>query len=284
MFRQNTPFDLEIGRCYHNKVVKKCRKVGIAMIDIHSHILPGIDDGAKTVEDSIDMAKLAVQEGIRTIIATPHHKNGKYLNSKDSIVPIVTELNKRLLEEKISLTVLPGQETAINGEMIEDYYKGELLPLNETQYIFVELPSSHVPRYTNQMLFDLQLKGLITIIVHPERNQEIHERPEKLYQLIEKGSLAQLTAGSLCGKFGKKIKSFSEQLVEANLVHFIASDAHNVTSRAFHLVQAFDTIRSKYGRDYSEMYEENAELLVEGLNVYKEMPEPIKRRKFLGIF
>jgi len=254
------------------------------MIDIHSHILPGIDDGAKTVEDSIEMAKLAVQEGIHTIIATPHHKNGKYLNSKASILPVVGQLNDRLIEHNIPLKVLPGQETAINGEMLEDHQNGGILTLNQTQYVFVELPSNHVPRYTKQMLFDLQLKGLIPIIVHPERNSEIHERPEKLYELVEKGALAQLTAGSLCGKFGKKIKGFSEQLIEANLVHFIASDAHNVTSRAFHISQAFDTVHSKYGSDYAEMFEENAELLLEGLNVYKEMPQQIKKKKFLGLF
>lgn len=259
-------------------------KVGIAMIDIHSHILPGIDDGAKTVEDSLEMAKLAVKEGIHTIIATPHHKNGKYSNSKDRILPIVEQLNKRFIEENIPLTVLPGQETAINGDMLEDYQAGEILPLNQTQYLFVELPSNHVPRYTKQMMFNLQLKGLIPIIVHPERNSEIHERPEKLFELVEKGALAQLTAGSLCGKFGKKIKSFSEQLVEANLVHFVASDAHNVTSRGFHMGQAFDIVRSKYGTDYEEMFLENAELMVDGMNVYKEVPQPVKRKKLLGIF
>lgn len=254
------------------------------MIDIHSHILPGIDDGAKTVEDSLEMAKLAVEEGIHTIIATPHHRNSKYTNPKQEIVSRVEELKKQLQAANIQLKILPGQETAINGELIEDYLKGEILPLNQTQYLFVELPSNHVPRYTKQMLFDLQLKGLIPIIVHPERNQEIHERPEKLYELVEKGALAQLTTGSLCGRFGKKIKSFSEQLIEANLVHFIASDAHNVSSRAFHIGQAFDIVRSKYGADYESMFVENAELLIEGLNVYREVPQPIKKKKFLGIF
>jgi len=259
-------------------------EVGIAMIDIHSHILPGIDDGAKTFEDSLEMAKLAVEEGIHTIIATPHHKNSKYMNPKQELLPRVEELNKQLQTANIRLKVLPGQETAINGDLLDDYLNGDILPLNQTQYVFVELPSNHVPRYTKQMLFDLQLKGLIPIIVHPERNQEIHERPEKLYEFVEKGALAQLTAGSLCGRFGKKIKSFSEQLIEANLVHFIASDAHNITSRAFHMGQAFDIVRSKYGSDYEDMFLENAELMIEGLNVYKEMPQPIKKKKFLGIF
>ncbi|SEN49132.1 protein-tyrosine phosphatase [Mesobacillus persicus] len=254
------------------------------MIDLHCHILTGIDDGAQTDNDSLEMAKLAVQEGITTIIATPHHKNGRYLNPKQNVLAKVAELNKRLLEERIDLKILPGQETAINGELLEDFDSGQIMTLNDTNYVFVELPSDHVPRYSEKMLFDLQLKGLIPVIVHPERNREIHERPELLYKLVEKGALAQLTAGSLCGKFGKKIKSFSEQLIEANLVHFIASDAHNVTSRGFHLRQAYDVVEKLYGIDMVYLYRENAELLVEGMNVFREEPQRVKRRKFLGIF
>ena len=254
------------------------------MIDIHCHILSGIDDGAQTRDDSLKMAKLAIEEGITTIIATPHHKNGKYENSKASILEKVAELNRVLQAEKLPLTILPGQETRITGEFIEDWENERVLPLNQTQYLFVEFPSSHVPRYAEKMLYDIQLKGLIPIIVHPERNQEIHERPEILYQLVKKGASAQLTAGSLCGKFGKKIKHFSEQLIEANLVHFVASDAHNITNRAFHLKQAYGAVEGKFGIDMLYLFRENAELLVEGRNVYKELPQRVKKKKFLGIF
>ncbi|MFS0637352.1 CpsB/CapC family capsule biosynthesis tyrosine phosphatase [Mesobacillus foraminis] len=254
------------------------------MIDIHCHILPGIDDGAQHIDNSIDMAKAAVQEGIHKIIATPHHKNGRYDNTKQEIVEKVAELNNRLMDEGIPLTILPGQEPAINGELLEDVQKGEILSLNNTQYQFVELPSSHVPRYTTQMLFDLQLKGLTPVIVHPERNMEIQERPELLYNMIEKGALAQLTAGAVCGKFGKRVKNLSFDLIEANLVHFIASDAHNIYKRAFNMKQAFDIVESKYGFDMVYLFEENAELLVDGQNVYKEVPQHVKKKKFLGIF
>jgi len=254
------------------------------MIDLHCHILSGIDDGAQTDNDSLDMAKLAVQEGITTIIATPHHNNGRYENPKQNILVKVAELNKRLQAEKIHLNILPGQEPAITGELAEDFDNGQVMTLNGTNYLFVELPSDHVPRYAEKLLFELQLKGLVPVIVHPERNREIHERPELLYKLVEKGALAQLTAGSVVGSFGKKIKSFSEQLIEANLVHFIASDAHNVTSRAFRLGQAYDLIEKQYGIDMVYLFQENAELLVEGMNVFKEMPQRVKRKKFLGIF
>ena len=255
------------------------------MIDIHCHILPGIDDGAKTIYDSINMAKEAVQEGMTTIIATPHHKNGQYENEKLDILDKVTQLNEYLSNEGIPLTILPGQEVRIYGEIIEDYHAGgRILPLNETNYLFIEFPSGSVPRYAERLFFDLQTEGLIPIIVHPERNQEIIENPDLLYKFVNNGALSQLTAGSLTGYFGKKIKKFSEQLIEADLTHFIASDAHNIRNRTFKMVEAFETVEKKYGIDTVYLFRENAELLVEGKNVYKEIPQQVQRKKFLGLF
>src|SRR5690625_3127451 len=127
------------------------------MIDIHCHILPGVDDGAQTEADSIEMAKVAVEEGIHTIVATPHHKNGSFENVQESILTYTKILNELFKEQEIPLTLLAGQETRINGDMIEDLANGELLPLNHSKYVFVEFSSSHVPRYAKQMLFDLQV-------------------------------------------------------------------------------------------------------------------------------
>ncbi|MFI8687634.1 tyrosine-protein phosphatase [Rossellomorea sp. NPDC077527] len=255
------------------------------MIDIHSHILPGVDDGAKTIEDSIDMAKQAVSEGIHTIIATPHHMNGKYDNTKSAILPLVQELNATLKSENINLQVLPGQECRIYGEILEDYEKGEILSLNESsQYIFIEFPSSSVPRYAERLLYDIQVEGLTPVIVHPERNTELIERPEKLYKLVKNGAVTQLTASSLVGYFGKNIQKFSQQLIEANLTHFIASDAHNIHNRSFKMEEAMDDIEKKYGIDMVYYFTENAEMLVDGRTIYKEIPEMIKKKKFLGLF
>ncbi|MHA7138184.1 tyrosine-protein phosphatase [Rossellomorea arthrocnemi] len=255
------------------------------MIDIHSHILPGIDDGAKTIYNSIDMAKQAVSEGIHTIIATPHHRNGKYDNVKSDILPLVKEVNDRFKEEGINLEVLPGQECRIYGEILEDYQKGDILPLNQvSQYIFIEFPSSSVPRFTERLLYDIQVEGLMPIIVHPERNAELMERPEKLYKLVQGGAATQLTASSLVGYFGKNVQKFSQQMIQANLTHFIASDAHNIHNRTFKMEEAMDYIEKKYGIDMVYYFTENAELLVDGKNIYKEIPELIKKKKFLGIF
>ncbi|WP_419881728.1 tyrosine-protein phosphatase [Peribacillus sp. B-H-3] len=255
------------------------------MIDIHCHILPGIDDGAKTIQDSLEMAKLAVQEGITSIIATPHHKNGSYDNTKTDILSKVKELNEVLKNAFIPLTILPGQETRIYGEILEDYEAGEILPLNiSSTYLFIELPSGHVPRYTERLLYDVQNKGLTPIIVHPERNQELIQNPDILYQLVKNGALTQVTASSLVGYFGKIIKKFSHQLIKANLTHFVSSDAHNITNRSFKIIEALDEIEKQYGVDMIYFFQENAELLIQGHAVYKEVPERITKKKFLGLF
>ncbi|MGG3915948.1 tyrosine-protein phosphatase [Rossellomorea vietnamensis] len=255
------------------------------MIDIHSHILPGIDDGAKTIQDSVDMANQAVSEGIHTIMATPHHMNGSYQNQKSDILPLVDLLNERFKFEGINLKVLPGQECRIYGEILEDYKKGFVFPLNQvSQYIFIEFPSGSVPRYAERLLYDIQVEGLTPVIVHPERNAELIERPDKLYKLVKNGAVTQLTASSLVGYFGKNIQKFSQQLIEANLTHFIASDAHNIHNRTFKMEEAMDNIKKKYGIDMVYYFTENAEMLVDGKTIYKEIPELIKKKKFLGLF
>ncbi|MEH7116835.1 CpsB/CapC family capsule biosynthesis tyrosine phosphatase [Neobacillus vireti] len=254
------------------------------MIDIHCHILPGIDDGAKDWSESIQMVRKAAEQGIHTIVATPHHLNNHYENPKRKIIEIVDQLNCVLQDEKIDVNILSGQETRVYGEMVEGFERGEIQPVNGTQYVLVEFSSSHVPRYTEKLFYDLQVKGLIPVIVHPERNQELIEQPDLLYKLVQNGALTQVTAGSICGDFGKKIKSFTFQLIEANLTHFIASDAHNTRNRTFKMREAFDLIHEKYGNEMVYLFDDNAALVIEGSHIYKEVPEKIKKKKFFKIF
>ena len=163
------------------------------MIDIHCHILPGIDDGAENIEDSLQMAKEAVRQGIHAIIATPHY-NQHYHNEKQNIIAKAAELNLHLSENNIPLTIIPGQEIRIYGEILEDYQSGKILTMAQTTYLFIELPSGHVPRFTERLLYDLQVAGLVPIIVHPERNQEIIKNPDLLYGFVNNGALSQITA------------------------------------------------------------------------------------------
>jgi protein-tyrosine phosphatase len=255
------------------------------MIDIHCHILPGVDDGARTLEDSIEMAKAAVAQGIHTIVASPHHRNNQFDNYRADILTSVKELNQILQEESIPINILPGQETRIYGGLIEGLSSKEILPVNsDTPYVLVELPTSTVPKYTHKLFYDLQVEGYTPIIVHPERNSELLSKPEKLYELVKSGVLTQVTAASLIGNFGKKIKTFSQEIVQANLTHFIASDAHNVSSRGFMFQEALQELGEEYGVDSVHCYLENADRLIAGDSIVGDIPERIVRKKFLGIF
>ena len=255
------------------------------MIDIHCHILPGIDDGAQHQQEALHMGREAVKEGITHIIATPHNRTTQFNNHGESIMANVKLLNQLFEEENINVKILPGQENRIFGDMIEAIEDGEVLTMNNTgQYLFVEFPSNQVPRYTSQLFYDLQNKGIVPVIVHPERNSELMENPDLLYRLIKNGALSQVTAMSLVGKFGKKIQKFSYQLFDNNLAHFIASDSHNTKNRKFHMKAADQELKHEFGTDLQYMIQENAELLMKGLVVNKDEPIKIKHKKFLGLF
>ncbi|MEK3888453.1 tyrosine-protein phosphatase [Bacillus sp. FSL K6-3431] len=254
------------------------------MIDIQCHILPGMDDGASSFTESLLMAKQAEKEGIRTIIATPHHKNEKYNNPKVNIIDKTAELKEYLQVENVHIEILPGQVTQIYDEILEDYGAGEILTLADiSTYLLIELPSSHIPSNIYQLCFDIQMKGLTPVIAQPERNLEIIEQPDKLYRLVKNGAATQIAAASFAGYSGKKIQRFTAHLIESNLTHFIASDAHDKNKGSFRMQEAYELVKKKYGTDYLNYFMGNAEHILEGKDIYREAPQRI-RKKILGLF
>jgi protein-tyrosine phosphatase len=255
------------------------------LIDIHSHILPGVDDGAQSMEDAIKMARAAVNDGIKVLCATPHHRNGRYENEKILIEQEVQRLNNELEKQDIPLYIVPGQEIRLYRDLLDDLDRDLLLPISkEGNYFLVEFPSNRVPDYAAHLCYELKIRGYTPIIVHPERNSELIEKPELLYELVKEGALTQVTASSVIGKFGKNIMNFSHDIIRANMAHFIASDAHNVSSRGFHLTEAYEFIHKKFGAGMRYYLQENAELVIQGQTVLAEEPLVIKKKKFLGIF
>lgn len=255
------------------------------MIDLHCHILPGIDDGAKNMEDSIAMARSAVAEGITHILATPHHKAHGWNNEKAAIVQLVDQVQAAIDKEGIPLTIFPGQEVRLYGELIEDIEAGKIQFIDEAnQYLLIEFPSSEIPTYTAQLFYRLQHQGVTPIIVHPERNQGVLKDPKQLKELIDKGALAQLTAGSYIGAFGKEVAKLSRDLIEADLIHYIASDAHNLTSRPYHLKEAYAQLEKAYGSNLVKRFQQMTKDLVNGDPVFPPETKEIKKKRFFGLF
>ncbi|MFI2857097.1 tyrosine-protein phosphatase [Paenibacillus sp. JSM ZJ436] len=228
------------------------------MIDIHSHILPFFDDGAQTWDESLVMARQAYEDGIRIIIATPHHYNGRYISNPSSVLESVEVFNAKLNEEELDVTILPGQEIRLNDDLLKLWDEGELMLLNDSRYMLLEFPSSHVPDKAEELVYELSLLGIHAVIAHPERNAEIVRDPQRLRGLVELGALGQLTAQSVTGDRGSKLQKISLDLCKDSLVHFIAADAHDPVRRPFRLAQSYKMIEEKLGTAVANYYQENA--------------------------
>lgn len=256
------------------------------MIDLHCHILPGIDDGPKNWEMSLEMARLAVDEGITHILATPHHMNRHWVNPKDKVTSLVNELQRKINKENIPLTIFPGQEVRLHGEILDNIQKDEICFIDElNQYVLIEFPTATVPDYADRLFYNLQNEGITPIIVHPERNHAILKDPSILYDFVSRDILAQVTAASYVGLFGKEIEKLSTQLIAADLVHFLASDAHNVTSRRFHMKEAFEKLETEYGKEKVRAFDQITRDLINGDVVSIPQAQNIKKNKrFFGLF
>ena len=195
------------------------------MIDIHCHILPGIDDGPKTIEESVLMAKMAAEDGITSIVATPHINFE--LTDPEKIKNMVRELNQRLVEEGIGISVFPGADVSavIDPALLSVY------TVNGSRYVLVEFPHGHIPASARQKVFSLVTAGLRPIVTHPERNRSVIANPDLISGLIDSGALVQVTAGSITGEFGRQVSKCAEKLLVKGFVHFIATDAHSSIRR-----------------------------------------------------
>lgn len=254
------------------------------MIDLHCHILPGIDDGADTLTDSIDMAEKAVSQGITHILCTPHHNNGKYVNPKVEVIEKVAVLQAELDRRNLPLTLLEGQEVRITGDLIEEIQQNRILFTDLTDtYLLLEFPTMDVPAYTQQLFFKLRNMGKTPVIVHPERNAKFREDPNRLIPFLEMGCLAQLTAPSYIGVFGKDIQKTAKQMVDHHLVQMMASDAHGIKKRTFVMKEAFRQIAHDFGDNKVVEMEQVAKDLINGDAVTFPEYTEIKKKRF-GLF
>jgi protein-tyrosine phosphatase len=251
-----------------------------SFVDIHCHLLPGIDDGATCWDDAIAMARLAAGDGIGTVVATPHQLGGFRHNSGEQIRRQVSELQQRLHDEGIPLNVLPGADVRIEPGMFDGLQKGDILTLGDhRRHVLLELPHDlYLP--LEPVLDELKRHQIVGILSHPERNGGILRRPELVVPLVDRGCLMQITAGSICGNFGPDCRDLSEWLLEEGLVHFVATDAHGPRSRrplmrpAFERVAELTTVAIA-----SELCSENPAAVAQGQSIHPGRRDVIRRKR-----
>src|SRR3989304_8145549 len=211
-------------------------------VDIHCHILPALDDGPAGWDEALAMAEIAVTDGITAIVATPHQLGNYLQNTPEIIRERVIQFQQRLDRHGICLQVFPGADVRLEPDLVGKIQKGEVLTLaDRRRHVLLELPHE-VYISLDRVLEELHSVGLIGILSHPERNRGIINQPDVIRKLIKQGCLMQVTAGSLLGMFGTRIKKFTGWMVEQGLVHLIATDAHGIKSRRPVLSHAFDRL------------------------------------------
>jgi protein-tyrosine phosphatase len=212
------------------------------MIDLHSHILPGIDDGPATIEQACDLARAAVADGIRVMAATPHVRPD-YPTTPDQMEAGVREVRAALAAERIPLDLLSGAEIALEmlGRLFDDELRRFGLGGNP-RYLLLETPYLGWPPGIAEMFFRLQVRGFRIVLAHPERNSEVQARPELLRPLVEAGALMQLTAASLDGRLGARPHKTALRLIAMECAHLVASDAHAPTVRRVGMTGAVEVI------------------------------------------
>ena len=216
------------------------------MIDIHCHILPGIDDGADSFDTACAMAEMAIADGITHVIGTPHaHPSYKFDVERN--LKLRDELQARF-EGRITLAT--GCDFHMSFENLQEIrHDAWRFTLNQKNYLLVEFAEYSIPPSLDQALHELQLAGLRPIVTHPERNPLIRAKPERLYQWLRQGCYVQVTAQSLLGKWGESAQEITNVWLDAGAIHFIASDAHNVTTRPLRLKETFDLVAQTRGED-----------------------------------
>jgi protein-tyrosine phosphatase len=221
------------------------------MVDIHHHLLFGLDDGSKDLETSVAMAKLAAADGITHIVCTPH-ANGQFEFDPYVNAAKTEELRTRLAAEGIALTLGSGCDFHLSFDNVE---RAKVEPsrfsINGLGYLLVEVPDYGLPPGLTETFYELQLAGLTPILTHPERNPTLQSEPNRLKDWLRGGVLIQVTADSLTGHKGKQAQRMAHDLLDKRWVHFLATDAHNTTSRPPRMREAHDQVAARYGASYA---------------------------------
>lgn len=235
------------------------------MIDLHSHILHEIDDGATSIEVALEMARQAADDGVEVMACTPHFLPGVYDPDPAHILRQVDELNDRLIQAGIELAVVSGCEAHLRPDMVRRLKAGQILTLHGGRHVLVEMPPTTLPPNMDRFFLDLIAAGYKPIMAHVERYRWTERSMPFIENMVLAGVLMQVTAGSLFGDYGRSATELSTRLLDMGLVHVVASDAHDVTRRPPGLSKAYNLVQGARGVEEAEMiFRRRPELILLG--------------------
>ena len=220
------------------------------MIDIHCHLLPGIDDGPPTMEIALELARALVADGVKRVVCTPHVFPGRFENRRSNIEDAFTVTAQAMAAQGIALELAFAGEVRLTPEVLA-LLPGRELPFlgasDGYQSMLLEMPDGQVPLGAEKFVRTLMRSGIRPVIAHPERNRGVMEKPQRVEALLEEGCLLQLTAGSLVGQFGERAQATAQWLIDQGWVHAVASDAHNLSGRRPRMKDAAQWLRQHFG-------------------------------------
>ncbi len=213
------------------------------MIDLHSHILYDLDDGAKTLRETADMLRIAKEDGIDTMVATPHYIYGSNRYDLKKLMDMYIKVQSLIKEEGLDFNLFMGNELYLDTELVNNLEEGLCLTLADTDYVLVEFPMHSIPSFAENIIYALFERGYKVILAHPERYQPIHKEPEILYSFMEMGCLIQVNILSIAGQTGSKTQEIAKRFFEKNWVQLVATDCHSPRIRSPVLSSAYNIVK-----------------------------------------
>ncbi|MBE6050955.1 MAG: capsular biosynthesis protein [Clostridium sp.] len=254
------------------------------MIDIHSHILPEIDDGSRNEETTLEMLRIAAESGTKEIVATPHFCRGYGEAYYEDVKKLVEDIQVLADKAEIDIKIYHGQEVYYSEKMIEDYAEGIIGTINDSRYMLFELTmTSKLDEEVFDILYEMQVRGIVLILAHPERYKFIMEKPWLINRFIDEGILFQLNSGSIEGKFGEKVKKTASILLSNGIYNFIGSDAHNIRSRKPGISEGIKLAKDK-NKLYRKLFEDSAAKLLNDEKIEFVGKKIKEKRSFLSFF
>lgn len=254
------------------------------MIDIHCHILPEVDDGSRSLNESIEMAMIAKEQGIKKIVNTSHYHPDFRYKKGEELLKELNDFNNVLKENMIDIEVLIGNEIYYTKDLIKQIDELDFYTLNNSRYILIEFPPTNFPNDLCNIVYELKEKNYIPVFAHVERYREVQENPNLIYEAIKAGAVIQINSHSILGNSGKELQKTCDTLIKRNMVHIVGTDAHRSKRRTPVFLDAYKYVNDKYSKEIADnLFIKNNDLIISDEDIKEQIPYEFEPKK-KGLF